>query len=140
MAYLDTSVIVAYYCPEELSEKAESVILKTREPVISTLTAVEFASAISRKLREKGISPTDARSVWNRFDYHRTSGYYCIKSLEIDHYNTAASFIMQFKSPLRTLDALHLALAGDASGPIITADIVLARSAEKIGIRYELIR
>jgi predicted nucleic acid-binding protein len=38
MAYLDTSVLVAYYCPEPLSAVAETVILKARQPAVSAHT------------------------------------------------------------------------------------------------------
>lgn len=52
MLYLDTSVVVAYYCPEALSEVAEKMIVAASEPTISALTEVEFFSAVSRKIRE----------------------------------------------------------------------------------------
>ena len=55
MSYFDTSVLVAFYCPEELSTKAEKAILKDSEPTLSILSIVEFASAIFRKSREKTI-------------------------------------------------------------------------------------
>jgi uncharacterized protein len=134
MSYLDTSIIVAYYCPEKLSDHVENIIIKDREPIISTLTVVEFASAISRKNREKTITAESAKSVWDRFSFHKSKGYFSIKTLESHHYTTAASFIMQLKTPLRTLDALHLAIAEEIKMPIITADKILAKSAEKLGI------
>ncbi len=140
MSYFDTSVVVAYYCPEKLSKQAQEIIIKDREPVISALTVVEFASAISRKNREKTIASADAKSVWERFDFHRKNGYYSVKNLESDHFAAAASFIMQLKTPLRTLDALHLAIAKKSSVRIITADGMLAKSAEKLGVPHVLIQ
>jgi predicted nucleic acid-binding protein len=38
MYYIDTSVIVAYYCPEALSDKAEDFLSKIDRPNISSLT------------------------------------------------------------------------------------------------------
>ena len=139
MAYLDSSIVVAYYCPEKLSEKIEKIILADPEPAISTLTAVEFASAISRKHREKNITNSDARIIWQRFTHHRTNGYYLVNSVEINHYTVAASLIMHLKTPLRALDALHLATAHELSMPIVTSDKILAQSAEKLGIIYILV-
>jgi uncharacterized protein len=63
MLYLDTSVIVAYYCPEPLSEKAEALITAHAQPALSTLTEVEVFSAISRKIREGSISRSDGVGV-----------------------------------------------------------------------------
>jgi uncharacterized protein len=140
MAYFDISVLVAFYCPEGLSEEAEKVILKDNEPMISMLSVVEFVSALSRKYRERTITAESAKSMWRLFDFHRTKGYYSVKNLEPDHYSSAASIIMQFKTPLRALDALHLAIADELSTRIITADVILAKSAEKLGIPHVLIR
>jgi len=52
MIYLDTSVLVPYYCPEPDSGKAEKIIIEAGLPAISNLTVVELASAVSRKIRE----------------------------------------------------------------------------------------
>jgi uncharacterized protein len=139
MAYFDTSVLVAFYCPERLSSGAEKAILKDSEPVLSILSVVEFASAISRKSREKTITIENVKSIWEQFNVHRSKGYYSIIALDSDHYASAASFIMQLKTPLRALDALHLALAAGLSTPIVTADKLLAKSAEKLNIPHILI-
>ncbi len=135
MAYFDTTVILAYYCPEKLSDHAEKIILEDDAPTISILTAVEVASALSRKIREKALNPVHAKSIWKQFDHHRKNGYFVISPLADNHYSTAESFILLFNNALRTLDALHLAIASEASMPIVTADKALARSAERLGIR-----
>ena len=62
MAYFDTTVIVAYYCPEKLSARAEKNILEDDEPTISNLTVVEVASTLSRKIREKTTEPGACRN------------------------------------------------------------------------------
>jgi predicted nucleic acid-binding protein len=70
MYYLDTSVLVAYYCPEPISETAEMLILRSERPCISSLTEVEFASALSRKVREMNLSPEDGNKIFNQFQSH----------------------------------------------------------------------
>ncbi|GAG95804.1 unnamed protein product, partial [marine sediment metagenome] len=52
MIYLDTSVLAAYYCPEEKSDAVEKIIVKNKPLRISPLNEVEFASALSKKVRE----------------------------------------------------------------------------------------
>ena len=53
MIYLDTSVLVAYYCPEPLSRAAERAARAEVAPSISDLCEVEFASALARKVRAR---------------------------------------------------------------------------------------
>ena len=67
MIYLDTSVVVAYYCPEDISDRAESIIRGKRPLFISDLTEVEFASALSRNVRIRGITPKEPAAVRNHF-------------------------------------------------------------------------
>jgi predicted nucleic acid-binding protein len=42
MSYIDTSVLVAYYCPEPISAKAEKVILRADPPAVSHLAENEI--------------------------------------------------------------------------------------------------
>ena len=54
MVYVDTSVLVAYYSPEKLSERAEEFLIGQDRVAISNLTELELFSALSRKvLRSK---------------------------------------------------------------------------------------
>ena len=62
MVYIDTSVLVAYYCPEGLSEKAEELLMSYLRPAISSLTEVELFSAVSGKVRKKEINLNRCRS------------------------------------------------------------------------------
>ena len=45
-AYVDTSILGAYYCPEPLSVPAEKALRQFKTPVISVLSEVEFLSLI----------------------------------------------------------------------------------------------
>ncbi len=45
MVYLDTSVLVAYYCPEALSRQVQNLMREEVKPALSSLTEVEFFSA-----------------------------------------------------------------------------------------------
>ena len=49
-AYIDTSVLGAYYCPEPGSVAAEKALLRIEGPVISALSEVEFVSLVSKIL------------------------------------------------------------------------------------------
>ena len=140
MAYLDTSILVAYYCPEPLSEAAEKVLRKVNQPSISALAEVEFVSALNRKMREKTLDREDAHRILNEFESHLNQSLFRRIPLERDHYTLAYSWLSQFAIPLRTLDALHLAVASKNSLEIITADRGLAQSAVRLGLRSKLVQ
>jgi predicted nucleic acid-binding protein len=134
MYYLDTSVLAAYYCPEPLSEKVEKLILKAIRPCLSSLTEVELASAISRKIREKNLSPEDGNKIFNQFQTHLKESLFRLITVEDRHYQTAKNWILQFAVPLKTLDALHLAIAAEGDFTLLTADRQLDISAKYFGI------
>ena len=134
MYYIDTSVLVAYYCPEPISETAEKLILSSKRPCISSLTEVELASALSRKVREKNLSPDDGNKIFNQFQSHLEQSLYGLTTVEDRHYQTAKTWMVQFSTPLRTLDALHLAIAAEGDLTLLTADKHLDISAKYFGI------
>jgi len=70
MVYLDTSVLVAYYCQEKNSKIIDEIITRTHQPAISQLTDVELVSAISRKIREKNLSQNDGKRIIEQFQKH----------------------------------------------------------------------
>lgn len=140
MAYLDTSILVPYYCPEALSPKAQDIILSDDDPAVTGLSGVEIASALSRKIREKQLSVNEARRILNLFDVHLRDGFYRILSLDHTHFALAAEFIRKFSTPLRTLDALHLAAASMASMKLVSADEKLAGAGKALGVPVRLVR
>ncbi len=139
MVYIDTSVLVSYYCPEPLSEAAEKIILRSDQPSLSALTEVELASALARKMREKEISRPDANRVITEFQSHLNQFLFKRIPVEREHYSLAFSWLIQLSIPLKTLDALHLAVAAVNNLQVITADRQLASSARKLGLAYKLL-
>jgi hypothetical protein len=129
MFYIDTSVIVAYYYPEPLSEKAEAFLMTHIRPAISTLTEVEMFSALSRKIREGGLSRRDASRIIAKFLSHVDGHFYTHLFIESHHYRLARDWIGLFNTNLKTLDALHLATAHVEGFSFVTTDQELAESA-----------
>jgi len=135
MYYIDTSILAAYYCPEPLSEDAESLITNLEHPSISTLVELELFSAISRKTREGTILKTDGDRIVARLLSHIDGGFYNYLHIENHHYRLARDWIGLFSTNLRTLDALHLAVASTEELILATADKMLAKSAETLGVQ-----
>ena len=132
--YLDTSVLVAYYCPEPLSEKVEAFITAQIRPKISALTEVEMYSALSKKVREKLMDRKDASRVIAQFISHVDNQYFTYLPVEALHFRLARDWIGVFKFSLRTLDALHLAIASSEGLSIVTTDQSLVKSAKGLGL------
>jgi len=51
------------------------------------------------------------------------------------NYQLAQNWVGNYQTPLRTLDTLHLAVAFSNNLEQLTSDILLAKSASKLGIK-----
>jgi len=136
MLYLDTSALVPYYCPEPNSEAAEEIIMEAGSPAISNLTGLELASAVSRKIREENLSRTDGYKIMAEFQSHADRNLFIVIPVQPLHYQIAKDWITRFTTPLRTLDALHLAVAFSNNLTILTSDRKLGDSARSLEVAF----
>ncbi|HPD15860.1 MAG TPA: type II toxin-antitoxin system VapC family toxin [Planctomycetota bacterium] len=139
MAYLDTSLLAAYYCPEPLSTAVQKAILETASPTISPLVEIEFCSAVALKVRTREFDGATANKVVSLFRLHVTDHRYAIVPIEAREYDLAREWIGRFAVPLRALDALHLAAAFANDLTLLTTDKPLARCAQQFGVKHRLI-
>jgi uncharacterized protein len=137
-AYIDTSVLGAYYCPEALSTAAEEALLRIEKPVISLLSELEFTSLIAKKRRLKELNASQGRRILDLFGNHVSEGFYRRMNLSGEHYLKARQLISTGVS-LRTLDALHLAAALAEALPLVTADRGLAAAAKRLKSKVILV-
>ena len=138
--YVDTSVLGAYYCPESLSGNAESALRKISGPVVSNLSDVEFCSLISKKRRLRELTERQAIEILNLFDAHVAEGFYRRIALSAEHFFKARQLVLVADGGLRTLDALHLAVAVTESLTMLTADRDLANAAKRFNAGAILIK
>jgi predicted nucleic acid-binding protein len=139
MAYVDTSVLVACYCAEPLSPKADRAVRRSGPPAISPLVEVEFHSALALKTRVGQIDAKSATRVLATLRLHLEEHRFRIVPIEAKEYALACGWIGRFAAPLRTVDALHLAAAFSAGLPILTADRGLAACAKHFGVKHLLV-
>lgn len=139
MAYIDTSVLAAYYCPERLSGKVQKALAEVNSPTISQLVELELHSAVAQKVRSREFDAATAGRVISQFRLHLSDGHYDVVPIEVREYDLARTWIGSFSSPLRTLDALHLAVAFSNGLTLLTSDKSLARSAKSFGVKHELL-
>ncbi len=135
MLYLDTSAVLPYYRQEARSDTVQELLLRQREPVlISDLTRLEFASALARWVRMDELSEPQAQRVERAFDDDVAAGQYTVRILGPHDVERARRWLLQRTTPLRTLDALHLAGAAAVDAVFVTLDVSLGEAATALGV------
>jgi predicted nucleic acid-binding protein len=136
--YVDTSILAAYYCPEPLSERAEQRLRELRPPTISWLTSVELHSALAKKVRMNELAEEDAEQIHDLFRSHVTRELYDIVGVERADFVQARRWMTRLETALRTLDALHLAVACRRDLVLLTSDQGLAEAGRTFDVEVEL--
>jgi uncharacterized protein len=139
LIYLDTSVIAPFYWPEATSAAVVQIFQQHETLIISELSEVELLSALSRRVRMQEIDRADAIAIADRFQEHLNIAFYTRLTVTSKHYQIAKHWMQQFDTPLRTLDALHLAIATDLAIPLVTADLGLGKSAEQFNVVVQVL-
>lgn len=134
MVYIDTSVLAAYYCPEKSSARAEHGLLAASNPAISWLVEVEMSSALQGKVLRGEIEKANRTKILAQFKRHIEDGCYEILPVNRMHFELARDWISLFSVPLRTLDALHLAVCYASDGTLMTADQGLIKAAKHLDV------
>ena len=137
--YVDTSALAKWYLNEPRSEDFAKYIQAERRVAISRLTVVELRCLLGRRRRARHLTAALEREILRAFQSHVQHGFLTVHRLEDHHALRADELIEQLKDePLRTLDALHLAITLDLDCQrIATADRVMATAASKLGIQVD---
>lgn len=138
MLYFDTSALLPYYRQEASSEAVQSLLTRQEYPVlISRLTEVEVASALARWVRTEELSEPQANRIESAFLEDMNAGRFVNCHIESSYYQRAGHWLLTRKTPLRTLDALHLACAEAHHAVLMTQDEALMKAALHFGLRAE---
>ncbi len=134
--YVDTSALAKWYVPEPHSDSFVKFIVAQDVGLISRLTAVELACLLKRRLRAGTITAPLAREAYQTFERDIIRGHLHLEPVSDAHLVRAGELIEELEEqPLRTLDALHLAIARDLGvRTVATADRVMARAAGDLGL------
>jgi predicted nucleic acid-binding protein len=137
--YLDTSALAKWYLNEARSDDFAAFVVAEPRPIVSRLTAVEIRSLLERRRRTHQITTAIVRKVVAAFERDVRDGHLEMHALEDAHAILASELLHRLAPhPLRTLDALHLAVAISLElGRIATADRVLAAAAASLGLEVE---
>jgi predicted nucleic acid-binding protein len=131
--YLDASVLVAMFTDDALAIRADA-FLRAHSPVlvISDFAAAEFASAVARLVRMKNVKAEAARRAFAVFDawIARAAGRVLTTSADVA---AAAAFLRRLDLPLRTPDAMNIAIAQRVGAELLTFDNKMAAGARALG-------
>lgn len=137
--YIDTSLLVAYYAPEVLSAKAQQELVSASAVGLSWLVRTEVASALAKKRRRGELATAEVSRLLDRFEEHVSAGLFRLLPVDGEDYEHAYRWIQRESLSLRTLDALHLAVAVRTGLVLVTADRGLAAAARTLELRHELV-
>ncbi|HBR16990.1 MAG: hypothetical protein A3G39_00315 [Deltaproteobacteria bacterium RIFCSPLOWO2_12_FULL_43_16] len=138
--FVDTSSLVKFYYPEPDSDKVEAVLLQSERIYISSLTIVEMASALSKKVRTRELEKEKEAVIWNTFLDDLQTGQMEVITVDDRHYFKAADLIREFGSKygIKALDSIHLSIAHSLHGAkFLCSDKTLAKVALKMGVKLE---
>ncbi len=138
--YIDTSALVKWYVPEPGSDEVEEYLRQSCPAFISLLTKVEMRSTVGRHARTGRLDAEMKGRTLATFEGDIVAGHLQLVPLTVDAFLTAESLIGAHPDvPLTSLDALHLgAVIASGASELATADKLMARAAERIGVSCRL--
>ena len=134
--YLDTSALAKWYLNEPFAEEFEAFIQEQPTAAVSRLTVVEFRCLLARRRRVGEVTKSIESRVYASFEKDVGAGFLQVYPVADEHLIAALSLITRLgRFPLRTLDALHLAIAqGIHCRRLATADKTMADAAKAAGL------
>jgi uncharacterized protein len=134
--YIDSSALAKLYVPEAESEKLDALLRGRFSLMISELAITEVLSAVARRKREGELLPELANQIRDAVLADADSGSFARLHLDPSVHREAERLLLATTSlPLRTLDALHLALAfSGAATHVVTFDHRMRAAAFQSGL------
>jgi uncharacterized protein len=135
--YLDSSAFAKLYVPEPESERLDVFLQGRGGLFISDLVITEVLSAVARRKREKELRADQANEIRDAVLLDANSGSFERLDLTPSVHREAERLLLGTDSlPLRTLDALHIALALSISAThVLTYDRRMREAAAQAGLQ-----
>ena len=133
--YVDSSALAKLYVPENESDRLDAFLRGKTGLMISELAITEVLSAVARKKREGELKPVFVSQIRDALFADAESGSFARLQLDPATHRDAERLLALSSVPLRTLDALHLALAFSGSAThILTFDPRMREAAVHCGL------
>lgn len=140
IVYLDTSVLAKWYLAEPNSGLVTDYIVGLHRAAISTLTKTEMRCLLARRKRMQEFGSDLEGQIYATFLDDIAQGHLSLYKVEDKHVESASYLISMLPTlSLRTLDAMHLAIAQHHGFErIATADNLLAKAAEALSFTVDI--
>lgn len=134
-AYLDTGALAKWYLNEASSGAFVAYLKMLDVAVVSSLSRTEMRSLLARRRRMGDLNPALESVIFATFLDDIAAGFLSLCHVDDPRFDEAVGLIARYPEyPLRTLDALHLAVARhEQVDAIATADSVMAETAQAMG-------
>jgi hypothetical protein len=134
--YVDSSALAKLYVPEAESDLLDAFLRGRRALMISELAITEVLSAVARRKREGELRAKQANDIRDAVLADADSGAFRRLDLNPEVHRQAERLLFATDSlPLRTLDALHIALAvSGAASHIVTFDRRMREASAQAGL------
>jgi hypothetical protein len=134
--YLDTSALAKWYLNESGSDAFVDYLQAIDVAIISRLTRTEMRSLLSRRRRMGELNAETESVLYAAFLDDIARGWLNDYPVTDACFDEAVNLITRYpEHPLRTLDALHLALVNQLEiETVATADSVMAEAASTMGL------
>ena len=131
--YVDASAFVKLLVPEPESDDLNRALAGLTNVIVSDLALTEMASALGRRVREQRLTRDDARRLYHAASKLHASAHHAELTPPI--HRRAERLMLSLRTPLRALDALHLATALDMkAATVVTFDPRLRDAAGSQGL------
>lgn len=132
--YLDASALVKLVVPEAESDALNQALMQAGHVVVSDLALTETASALGRRTREGLLTPPESRRLYRQAEKLAASCRIAELTPPI-HRRAERLLLTSLNISLRTLDALHVALALHAEvATLVAYDPRLRKAAAAQGL------
>jgi uncharacterized protein len=138
LIYFDTSSLAKAYIDEARSDDVDEFLRKQTDRIaICQLSILEMRSTVARRAREGRFDALTAARVWSTFQIDISDELFEILSVVESDYSVATRMIDRVAPlPLKTLDAIHLAVAERATASsFATSDKHQLNAAEALGLK-----
>jgi uncharacterized protein len=135
MIYTDTSALLKRYLHEHASDDFDALFMSQGPLSTSRLGILEARCSLARRRRNRQIDKTTESKAAGELLNDIRDGALVLHTVSDTHYSAAYDLIETLATtPLRSLDAIHLAIAQEVrASAFATADKIQADAAEALG-------
>jgi uncharacterized protein len=134
--YFDTSALAKAYTSERGSAEVDEFLARGTTIFLSDLNRVELRCMLARRVRSGEISAAQEQAIWSQFLLDVSNEFFEPITLPAAAWSAASQLIDRVAPiALRTLDALHVAMASALPAIVfVTADRAQRNAALQLGM------